>query len=194
VQYAHERTQEPPEPSEGFSRIDVVAFERRREPSFVNRAAIFWYDGVLRRSRSGQRTPHAPDDVELLPGRRETLARLRAEGWRLLGLSWQPECGAGTMSAQDVAACFERTHELLGTTIEVLYCPHEAGPPVCWCRKPLPGLGVVLILRHRLDAARCLFVGSGSRDAAFARSLGFQYREGTDFFTTEAAGLTEPES
>ena len=183
VLYAHERAQEPPQESEGFSRIEVVSFERRHDPSLVNRAALFWYDGVLRRSRAGQRTPRAPDDVELLPGRLQALARLRAEGWLLLGLSWQPEQGTGTMSAEDVTACFERTHELLGTAMEFAYCPHEAGPPVCWCRKPLPGLGVVLLLRHRLDPARCLYVGSGSQDAAFARALGLPYREADQFFS-----------
>jgi aryl-alcohol dehydrogenase-like predicted oxidoreductase len=182
VQFRHQDEQEPPEPGEGFSRIDAVPFERRRDPSFVNRAVLFWYDGVLRRSRSGRPRPCAPDDVEMLPGRREVVARFRAEGRLLLGLSWHPERGAGSMSPEDVAACFARTHELLGTSLEVLYCPHEAGPPACWCRKPLPGLGVVFILRHRLDASRCLYVGSGSQDAAFARTLGFEYREARELF------------
>lgn len=53
---------------------------------------------------------------------------------------------------------------------------HAAGPPRCWCRKPLPGLGVVLIDRHRLDPPQCIYVGTGTLDPGFARRLGFQYR------------------
>ena len=72
--------------------------------------------------------------------------------------------------------------ELLGVAIEVEYCPHAAGPPVCWCRKPLPGLGVVLIERHGLDPAACIYVGAGPQDPGFARRLGFQYRDADEFF------------
>ena len=181
VQFRYQRELEPPDAAEGFSQVDVVPFERRGEPGFTERAAIFWYEGVLRRSRSGRRTPTSPDDVEVLPGRREVLERYRADGWRLLGLSWQPELSEGGMSPELVAACFARTHELLGADLEVLYCPHPAGPPVCWCRKPLPGLGVVFAQRHRLDVARSLYVGDGS-DKVFARRLGLQYREAGEFF------------
>ena len=181
VQFRYQRELEPPEPAEGFVRVDVVPFERRPEPGFTERAALFWYDGVLRQSRSGRRTPASPEDVEVLPGRRAMLERYRADGWRLLGLSWQPELSEGGTSAERVAACFARTHELLGADLELLYCPHPGGPPVCWCRKPLPGLGVVFIQRHRLDVARCLYVGDGS-DRAFAHRLGFQYREAEELF------------
>jgi aryl-alcohol dehydrogenase-like predicted oxidoreductase/predicted kinase/histidinol phosphatase-like enzyme len=181
VQYRYQRALEPPDAAEGFSRVDVVPFERRTEPGFTKRAVIFWYEGVLRRSRSGRRTPASPDDVEVLSGRREVLECYRAEGWRLLGLSWQPEVSDGPRSAEAVAACFARTHELLGVELEVLYCPHPGGPPLCWCRKPLPGLSVVFVQRHRLDAARCLYVGDGS-DRSFARWLGFQYRKAEEFF------------
>ena len=68
--------------------------------------------------------------------------------------------------------------ELLGVAIEVVYCPHAGGPPICWCRKPLPGLGVVFIQRHRLDPSQCLYVGAGPQDPGFARRLGFRYRGG----------------
>ena len=71
---------------------------------------------------------------------------------------------------------------LLGLAIEVEYCPHAGGPPQCWCRKPLPGLGVVLIQRHQLDPAACIYVGEGSQDEGFAGRFGFQYRQARDFF------------
>jgi histidinol phosphatase-like enzyme len=186
VQFRHRRALEPPQASEGFSRVEVVPFERRRDPSFTNRALILWCDGVLRRSRSGRRTPASADDVEVFTDRREALARYRRDGWILLGLSWQPEVAAGTATPADVDACFERTRALLDLPLEFLYCPHGGGPPVCWCRKPLPGLGVAFIHRHRLDPGQCVYVGEGSHDRAFARRLGFRYAEAAGFFSAFA--------
>lgn len=182
VQFRYQRELEPPDAAEGFAAIETVAFERRRDPSFTDRALILWCDGVLRRSRSGARTPQSVGDVELLPNRREVLQRHASEGWRLLALSWQPEIAEGTMSAGVVGAIVARTIELVGTPLDVAYCPHPAGPPICWCRKPLPGLAVAFIEKYQLDPARCLYVGAGTQDPGFARRLGFRYRNADEFF------------
>jgi aryl-alcohol dehydrogenase-like predicted oxidoreductase/predicted kinase len=182
VQFRFQRELEPPDPSEGFSRIDVVPFERQIDPSWVNRAVIVWCDDVLLRSRTGRRTPVDRDDVAVVENRAVTLCRYQDDGWRVLGMSWQPEIAAGTRSAEDARAMFARMQELLSLAIEVEFCPHAAGPPVCWCRKPLPGLGVLLIHRHQLDPARCIYVGSGTQDPGFARKLGFTYHPADDFF------------
>jgi histidinol phosphatase-like enzyme/predicted kinase len=182
VQFRYQRELEPPDPSEGFSRIDVVPFERQVDPSWVNRAVIVWCDEVLLRSRSGQRTPADRDDMAVVEHRAATLARYRDEGWRVLGLSWQPEIAGGTRTHADARAVFARMQEVLHLAIDVEYCPHAAGPPACWCRKPLPGLGVLLIHRHQLDPGRCIFVGAGPQDPGFARKLGFAYQHADDFF------------
>jgi aryl-alcohol dehydrogenase-like predicted oxidoreductase/predicted kinase len=163
VQFRHQRELEPPDPAEGFSRIDVVPFERKQIPEFTNRALIVWCDDSL---------------VE----RGSILRRYRDEGWLLLGLAWCPQIADKTMTAEQVEAGFVSVQEQLSISLEVLYCPHAAGPPKCWCRKPLPGLGVVFIQRHRLDPSQCIYVGSGPQDPGFARRLGFQYREAGEFY------------
>jgi aryl-alcohol dehydrogenase-like predicted oxidoreductase/predicted kinase/histidinol phosphatase-like enzyme len=180
VQFRYQRELEPPDPSEGFSRVDIIPFERRHDPSRVSRAVIVWCDGVLLRSRSGRRMPLTPDDVEVTA--RERLRRYEAEGWRVLGLSWQPEIAEGIQSSAGAASVFSRMNELLGLEIEVEFCPHAAGPPRCWCRKPLPGLGVLFVHRHRLDSAQCIYVGAGPQDPGFARRLGFKYADAEEFF------------
>jgi aryl-alcohol dehydrogenase-like predicted oxidoreductase len=182
VQFRYERALEPPRMDEGFSHIDVMTFERRRDPSLDQRALIVWCDNVVHRSRAGRRAPADSDDVEVLAGRGPLLRRYADEGWKLLGLSWQPELGNNPAAREGVDRAFARLQRDLGVEIDVLYCPHDAGPPVCWCRKPLPGLGVLFIERHRLDASRCLYVGSGVQDPGFARRLGFQYADAADFF------------
>jgi histidinol phosphatase-like enzyme/predicted kinase len=188
VQFRYQRDLEPPSPAEGFTEIDVATFERVRDPSFTNPALIIWCDGVLSRSRSGRRVPASADDVEVIEDRAPRLRRYASDGWRLLGLSWQPKIAEDVLTAADVDAAFARTQDQLGVAIEVLYCPHPGGPPTCWCRKPLPGLGVVFIQRHRLDPTKCIYVGSGAQDPGFARRLGFQYREAADFFAGRGEG------
>jgi histidinol phosphatase-like enzyme len=182
VQFRYQRELEPPDSSEGFSRVDVVTFDRVFDASFTNRAVIVWCDNVLARSRTGQRAALLADDVELIGQRAKVLRRYEEEGWRILGLSWRPEVGEDRITTQQADAGLARMQEMLGVAIDVQYCPHGGGPPVCWCRKPLPGLGVAFIRKYRLDPSQCLYVGAGTQDPGFARRLGFQYRDAPDFF------------
>jgi aryl-alcohol dehydrogenase-like predicted oxidoreductase/predicted kinase len=166
VLFRYQRELEPPDASEGFSTIETIRFERKHEASLVNRAVIVWCDGVLLRSRAGLRMPRSADDVDVAIERGAILRRYADEGWKVLGLSWIPEIAARTMTTVDADAIFAQLREALGVSVEVEYCPHPAGPPVCWCRKPLPGLGVVFQRRHRLDPAQCLYVARAARTPA----------------------------
>jgi len=172
VQFRHQRELEPPDPAEGFSRIDIVPFERTRDPAMTRKALIVWCDGTLIGDVAG--------DLQIR--RADVLRRYQSEGWLLLGLAWRPQIADQTMTVEEADAGFARLQDQIGISIEVLYCPHAAGPPTCWCRKPLPGLGVVFIQRHRLDPSRCIYVGSGPQDPGFARRLGFRYQDAADFF------------
>jgi aryl-alcohol dehydrogenase-like predicted oxidoreductase/histidinol phosphatase-like enzyme/predicted kinase len=182
AQFRLQRALEPPTLAEGFSHVETVAFERRHAPGHVNRALFVWCDGMLMRSRSGARTPVSADDVDVVEGRGAVLRRYRDEGWQIVGLSWQPEIASGALTQEEAEAVLTRMRERLDVDMDTMYCPHAAGPPVCWCRKPLPGLAVLAIERHLLDPGRCLFVGDGPQDPGFARRLGFTYRPAAEFF------------
>jgi len=171
AQFKYRRELEPPDASEGFSRIDIVPFVRRQESDFVNRAVIVSCDDV-------------GDLGRLAPRLRE----FRAAGYRLLGITWQPEVAEGKRSEEIVKAMFARECERLGLDVDVECCPHAAGPPRCWCRKPLPGLGVVFVNRYRLDPVQCVYVGTGPHDAGLARRLGFTFRVAADFASGEDEG------
>ena len=179
-----QRELEPPLIAEGFARVDRVGFERRRPADHVNQALLVWCDGILLRSRAGARSPASPDDVSVPAGRAAVLQRYRDDGWPIVALSWQPEIADGTRTAAEADAILARMRSLLDVEIDTLYCPHGAGPPVCWCRKPLPGLPMLAIARLRLDPARCVFVGDGPVDPGYARRLGFVYRAAGEFFPT----------
>ena len=144
--------------------------------------------------RSGKRTPDSPQDMDVLPGRAELLQRHAAEGLLVLGLTWQPEIEASQRSPETLQGCIDELSARIGLRLDVLHCPHGGGPPVCWCRKPLPGLGVQLIVRHRLEAAHCLCVGSSSLDRTFADRLGFAYRDQASVFVPGALPPNRKES
>ena len=176
VQFRYQRELEPPDQSEGFAKIEAIPFVRRPPAGYANRAVILWCEDTLLRSKTGQRTPVDPDDVEVDDALAAVLRRDREDGYLILGLSWQPEIADATRTDADVAAIFAHMNALVGFPIDVEYCRHPAGPPSCWCRKPLPGLGVLLIHRHQLDPAQCVYIAGGSADPGFARKLGFKYR------------------
>jgi hypothetical protein len=163
VLFRYQRELEPPHPSEGFASIEHIAFERRKNPAHVNRAAIVWCD-----------------DPEALLASAGALRDYAQDGWKVLVLSWQPSVAEGKITAAAIEAAFAAIGEKLGVEFDLAFCPHGAGPPRCWCRKPLPGLGVLMLDRHRVDAARSIYVGNGPQDAAFARKLGLPLRTRLD--------------
>jgi HAD superfamily hydrolase (TIGR01662 family) len=104
-------------------------------------------------------------------------------GHGLFLVSNQSGIAGGTVSEEAVRAAFDRTVELLGLPVkEIAYCPHPAFPVGCFCRKPLPGLGVQLLLRHRLGRAHTIMVGDMDSDEDFARALGVKYHTAEAFF------------
>lgn len=174
---------EPPCLDEGFSYLDLIPFVRRLDPMHTEKGLLLDVDGTVRTTRSGQIYPHHPDDVVLLPGRRETLARWLDAGYHLFFVSNQSGVASGQITSAAAEAAFQRTQELLGLPVaEIAYCPHKAFPVGCFCRKPMPGLGVYLMARHRLAREHLVMVGDMDSDAAFAAGLGARYHDAAAFF------------
>jgi predicted kinase len=172
-----ERALERPHVSEGFTTLDVLPFSRWPDPALTNRAVIVWCDGVLR-PKKGE-SALADSSIE---ARGQRLGEYVGQGYVLLGLAWEPQIADDPAAASEMHRGFDGLRHRLGVPIEIHHCPHPAGPPICWCRKPLPGLGVLMVHQHRLDARQCLYVGSTAQDALFARRLGFEFRTAQEFF------------
>lgn len=174
---------EAPTTDEGLSAVVRVPFVRRRPPG-TRAAVIFDFDGTLRICPSGAPYPRTVDDVSLLPGRAEVVAALRDAGVLLLGVSNQSGVATGALTQEQARALFDATCALLKAEIDVRFCPHRAVAARCWCRKPMPGLGVVLTRDHALDPARCVFVGDRESDREFAHNCGFEFSDPDDFFAS----------
>lgn len=174
---------EKPDWDEGFSAIDRIPFVRRVPEGYVQKGLLLDVDGTLRTTKSGEIYPRHADDVVLLPNRRETLQRWLDEGYQLFLVSNQSGIASGKLSQADADGAFRRTVELLGLPItEITYCPHPAFPVGCFCRKPMPGLGIYLMRKYKLDLSQSLMVGDMDSDAAFAENLAIRYLDASVFF------------
>jgi len=54
-------------------------------------------------------------------------------------------------------------------------CPHPGGPPICWCRPPLPGLILAFAREHGVDPRRSVLVGTSAAHRTLATTLGARY-------------------
>jgi aryl-alcohol dehydrogenase-like predicted oxidoreductase len=86
-------------------------------------------------------------------------------GAPILVFDWRPD---------GLAADLEHLAALLGPA-ETAVCPHGGGPPICWCRPPLPGLPLAFARRHGVDPERSLLVGASPAHRTLANALGARY-------------------
>ncbi len=174
---------EKPELDEGFSAIDEIPFARRRDSSWTNKGLLLDVDGTIRKTVSGEIYPRTPDDIELLPNRREVLSRWIDDDYLLFFVSNQSGVASGKLDQEAVKACFDRTVELLDLPIaEICFCPHPAFPVGCFCRKPMPGQAAYLMRKYQLSQEHLVMVGDMDSDEAFATSMGVRYFDANDFF------------
>ena len=74
-----------------------------------------------------------------------------------------------------VDAIDARTLELLGLSFEIARCPHAGGPPICWCRPPLPGLPLAFARTHGVEPSVSTVIGTGPAHKTLAAALGARY-------------------
>jgi predicted kinase len=177
AQFRYERTLEPPTLEEGFVSVETHAFVR--EPVAADaRALILDFDDLV----GGDGAALRPEGVAIDPRRRDTLLRHSSDGWILFVHAWRPQVARNEATLQDIEACFARLRELLGPAAEIACCPHDAGPPVCWCRKPIPGSVLELAWRRGVSLERSVVVGSSAADRTMAERVGARFEPSLGFF------------
>ncbi|MEP9383802.1 HAD-IIIA family hydrolase [Nocardioides sp. KR10-350] len=112
-----------------------------------------------------------PALVRPLPGVRDALDRLRAEGVRLAVVSNQSGVGRGMLTSDQVDAVNERVADLLGPFEGFYVCPH-APDEGCTCRKPAPGLLEQALCDTGVTSERAAFVGDIGADVEAAIAAG----------------------
>jgi hypothetical protein len=145
------RELEPPSADEGFTAVERLSFTRAA-PALEGGAAVFVAGAAL--SADGwadaveQADPAAPHLV----------------------FDWRPD-GPPDDLARQVALLAA----VVSGPVEAAVCPHGGGPPVCWCRPPLPGLPLAFARAHGVDPARSFLLGSSTAHRTLATTLGAHF-------------------
>lgn len=169
AQFNWRRAHEPPSLDEGLAAIEHRRFVRAAGPG-DRRAVVVELDELIWEGR-----PAEPAAIVLRPGAQAAIEAWHAAGWLVVATAWRPPpIALGTPAV--VTALRERVPAIAA----VATCSHPAGPPVCWCRKPLPGLGLVLARDHAIALAASVHVGRGPADRGFAARLGLRFVEAGD--------------
>jgi hypothetical protein len=139
------RELEPPTDDEGFASVERVPFARAPRDG---RAAVFVAAaaaGSLPLDGVDRAAPH-------------------------LVFDWRP---AG--AAEDLDELAEDVSRSTSGPVETAVCPHPGGPPICWCRPPLPGLALAFAHRHGIDPAQSIVVGASAALRTLADALGARF-------------------
>lgn len=183
VLFKYKKEFQKPTEQEGFSKVEAVKFVRKEDPTFTNKAIIVDYDGTLRECINGNdKYPVEKDQVEIKPNRKPVLDAWKKKGYLLLGVSNQSGIAKGLLTEDKAHELFKYTNDQIGVDIEYRFCSHQSNPISCYCRKPMPGIGVEFILKHKLNRKECIFVGDLTTDKTFAARAGFQYVDQAEFF------------
>jgi aryl-alcohol dehydrogenase-like predicted oxidoreductase len=156
------RDLEPPSADEGFGDIEVVPFVRDRSAGAKPGIAIAM-DALETPGNDGRREMDMGrwlDDVPI------------AAPCLLYG--WKPGGGAASLPAD---SAFVSTMRGMGRSVEIAVCPHAAGPPICWCRPPMPAMFVAFARRNDVSFPDSTLFGRSSTDRRIARALGMSFTE-----------------
>ena len=170
AQFRYERTVEPPTLDEGFTTITT------RE--VASRSAC----------RDGEARALFVDVDDLVDGepeaerRRAALRRAAAEGWLLFAHAWRPRVARGEITPSETATELERVRNAVGATIVVACCPHDAGPPICWCRKPIPGTVIDFAMHHGIALDHSVVIARSAADRTLAERIGATLRAWSDYY------------
>ncbi len=152
------------------------------------RAAVFLdRDGVLNElvddpdSGAGE-SPLSVEEVQLIPGAAQAMARLQRAGYVLVCVTNQPAAAKGKVSVAQLLAVHGRMTELLAqegvNVVASRLCLHHVDGVVpelsrrCDCRKPAPGMLLEAAGSLGLDLARSWMVGDTDADVLAGRAAG----------------------
>ena len=139
----------------------------------MKQGIFFERDGILNRvrvERQHQVSPLTMEDFRVNEAIAPLLAKLKAEGFRLIATTNQPGLSRGYQSRREL----DRMHDLLCRKLpldDILVCPHDETDR-CPCRKPNPGLLVEASFKWHLGLDCCFVVSDKWQDAEAARTAG----------------------
>lgn len=149
------------------------------------RAVFLDRDGVLNEALIREGRPHPPvslDELRISADVPVLVARLRAAGFLVIGVTNQPDVARGSQSREIADAL---SHAVGRTTsLDALLACYHDDADACGCRKPASGLLEAAAARYEIDLSNSFMVGDRWRDIEAGRRAGcrtlfidYDYRE-----------------
>jgi len=135
----------------------------------TNRAVFLDRDGTIIEDKNYL---NSFDELRIIEGIREELHRLRANGFKLIGITNQSGIARGIVNEEFVIA----SNNYLKRELEIddfYYCPHHPDEG-CPCRKPEPMLLFKASLEHRIKKRSSYVIGDKESDMELARNAGIK--------------------
>ena len=141
----------------------------------MRRAAFLDRDGVINRKAPGHGYITSWQQMEILPGVPEAIAKLNRAGFQVIVVSNQRCVAKGLITSAELESLHEQMKEHLARSNAridaIYYCPHELSP-VCQCRKPQPGMLLDAARDHDIDLARSWMIGDSPIDVEAGQRAG----------------------
>lgn len=126
------------------------------------------------------------EDMELIEGAAEGIARINAAGWLAIVVTNQPVIARGDCTWEELGRINARMETLLGQQHafinDIYICPHhpDKGFPgerpeykiICDCRKPAPGMLLKAAEDWGIDLSRSIMIGDNERDVMAGENAG----------------------
>jgi aryl-alcohol dehydrogenase-like predicted oxidoreductase len=148
AQMRSRRELEAPSTDEGLAAVETVPFSRNP------------------RQRQGAVGVLVAGAVVQNPGWELALAGASPASPHLV-FDWRPGEDPDT-----VVPAVARVSTTVGGPVEGALCTHPAGPPVCWCRPPLPGLVLAFAQARGVDLSRSFVIGVSAAHRSLATAVG----------------------
>jgi D-sedoheptulose 7-phosphate isomerase len=139
----------------------------------LSRAVFLDRDGVLNRTLIRNGKPYPPASVaqvDIAAGAENALRELKAQGFKLLVVTNQPDLAKGLATREGVDAINRKLAAALPVD-EFFVCPHVDGDN-CECRKPKAGLLLEGARRHHIDLSASFMIGDRWRDVEAGQNAG----------------------
>lgn len=137
------------------------------------RAVFLDRDGVINQAIVKEGKPYPPAslaELQIVPEAPEALARLKAAGFLLVGVTNQPDVARGTQQREVVEAMNARLTATLPLEA-ILVCYHDDSDD-CSCRKPQPGLILQATEAYGIELSKSFLIGDRWRDIEAGQRAG----------------------
>ncbi len=154
-------------------KITQTKWEATANAGELSRAVFLDRDGVLNRTvvRDGKPYPPASAaELDIAAGAENALRELKAQGFKLLVVTNQPDLAKGLTTQEGVDAINRKLAAALPVD-EFFVCPHGDSDN-CDCRKPKAGLLLQGARKHHIDLPASFMIGDRWRDVEAGQNAG----------------------